>query len=167
MKKYIYILSVFALISCKENSQQKKDEFKQPAMSIVHKHTPKVLVNDKVKKEIESWEEYKKLDEKMTLFYAISGNEAKNNALDLAKIIKSLKNSEKPIALNTLSFTTRINVLQNEILRLEDMTFIPSITADEVNSQVQKIIAAFSATNSKINAVYITLQIDKEIEIKE
>jgi hypothetical protein len=63
-----------------------------------------------------------------------------------------------------LSFRTRVNVLENETLRLKDMTFIPAITANEVNTQVDKILAAFSATNSKINTVYSQLEVEQDIE---
>lgn len=63
-----------------------------------------------------------------------------------------------------MSFRTRVNVLENETLRLKDMTFIPAITANDVNTQVDKILAAFSATNSKINTIYSQLEVEQDIE---
>lgn len=75
-----------------------------------------------------------------------------------------MKDSIRPEELINLPFRTRINVLDNEALRLKDMTFIPAITANEVTAQVEKIIAAFSATNSKINTVYTQLEVEKDLK---
>jgi len=87
-----------------------------------------------------------------------------NNAIQLSEVVKFLKDSIRPTELLNLSFRTRVNVLENEALRLKDMTFITAITAKEVNVQVDKIIAAFSATNSKINTIYSQLEVEKDID---
>jgi uncharacterized membrane protein len=76
-----------------------------------------------------------------------------------------MKDSIRPKELINSSFRTRVNVLENEALRLKDMTFINAVTSKEINLQVDKIMAAFSATNSKINTVYSQLEVEKEIQL--
>ena len=44
-------------------------------------------------------------------------------------------------------------MLHNETLRLADLTFIPSVKTAEINQQIDKTIASFSAVNSKINTI--------------
>ena len=166
MKKYFFYTFLLLFLSCKENTQKNVLVKKQPAMSIIQKHVAKVVIDPLIEKEISSWKSYIEIDEKLMLFKNISANEALNNALDLAKITKDLKNGIDLKVLKTQSFKTRINVLENEVLRLKDMTFITAITAKEVHEQVQKIMDAFDATKSKINAVFTKLRIDKEIEIQ-
>ena len=128
------------------------------------KHLINKQLVDESFREISDWKEYSAFNEHLQLFSSISANEALNNALQLATLVNELKLKKLPKDLNTPSFKTRLNVLENEILRLKDMTFIPTITAGEVNQQVTKIFEAFSATNAKINTVYLKLRIDQEIE---
>jgi len=45
------------------------------------------------------------------------------------------------------------------------MTLIPSISASEVNSQVEKIMVIFGSVNDKINTVYTKKKFDKEINL--
>jgi len=156
---------VLSFCACKENAQQKKEGHKPAAMSVVQKHVLAVPLEKQIQNKIKNWQAYTDLEQKLKEFSAISANEALNNALELARLVKIFKSVTKPEPLVTLSFKTRIDVLENEILRLKDMTYISgSLSADEVNDQVDKIMDAFSATNSKINAVYTKLRIDQEIE---
>ncbi|MFN0728254.1 hypothetical protein [Polaribacter gochangensis] len=133
-------------------------------MNIVQKHHAILDLEGISKNKVANWKEYQSTTNNLKQFSSISANEALNNALKLAEIIKNLKDSIRPKELLNLSFRTRINVLENEALRLKDMTFIPAITAGEVNAQVNKIIAAFSATNSKINTIYSQLEVEQDIE---
>lgn len=164
MKKLVLLL-VLCFCACKENSQQNKEVHKPAALSVVQKHTLSVVVDKQVRKEVDNWSAYTDLEQKFKEFSTISANEALNNALELSELVRKLKSNTKPKPLETLSFKTRINVLENETLRLKDMTYISvALTAKEVNDQVDKVMDAFAATNSKINAVFIKLSIDKELE---
>lgn len=133
-------------------------------MSIIQKHNSIVLLENSSKNYVANWTEYQSVNEHLKKFSSISANEALNNALKLSDLVKLLKDSIRPEELINLPFRTRINVLDNEALRLKDMTFIPAITANEVTAQVEKIIAAFSATNSKINTVYTQLEVEKDLK---
>jgi len=132
-------------------------------MSVVTKHSSVNSLEKNTKEKIQNWKEYQSVSDNLKKFSFISAKEALNNALKLAELVKQLKDSIRPKELLTLSFRTRVNVLENETLRLKDMTFISAIKETEVNTQVEKILAAFSATNSKINAVFNQLEINNKI----
>jgi hypothetical protein len=133
-------------------------------MNIVQKHDVPLNLEKQSINKIENWNEYQSVTENLELFSSISPSEALNNAIKLSEVVKFLKDSIRPKELINLSFRTRVNVLENETLRLKDMTFIPAITANDVNTQVDKILAAFSATNSKINTIYSQLEVEQDIE---
>jgi len=167
MKNTFFYLFALLLFSCNNPEKKQETELKKPELSTVKKHDAFTTLENVSKKNINTWKEYNSLNEFINRFHAISANEALNNALELAKLTKHLKDSIRPKSLLTPSFRMRVNVLENETLRLKDMTYISAITAKEVNSQVTKILEAYSATNSKINTVYTELEVEKEISIKE
>tara|TARA_R110001583_G_scaffold71349_1_gene201140 strand:+ start:561 stop:1136 length:576 start_codon:yes stop_codon:yes gene_type:complete len=162
-----YFLFILIFLSCKNNSAIKEPKIKKSEMNIVQKHISALELEKNSKQEISNWKEYLEVEDNLKQFSSISASEALNNALKLSEAVKFLKDSIRPKELLNLPFRTRVNVLENETLRLKDMTFIPAITADEVNTQVNKIIAAFSATNSKINTIYSQLEVEKNILLKE
>lgn len=164
----IFIFSAFTLLIISCNNPKKKQEIniRKSQLSIVKKHDTFISIQSNSSKNISKWKEYNFLNEFINRYNSISANEALNNALELANLIKNLKDSIRPKDLLTSSFITRINVLENEALRLKDMTYISAITAKEVNNQVAKVLDAYSATNSKINTVYNQLEIEKEMDSK-
>ncbi|MFT5761283.1 MAG: hypothetical protein ACI8WA_000394 [Polaribacter sp.] len=162
---FIFLFLIF--LSCKKNTAVQEPEIQKSDKNIVQKHNAALLLENISNKKVVNWKEYQQVSNNLKQFSAISANEALNNAIQLSEVVKFLKDSIRPKELLNLSFRTRINVLENEALRLKDMTFIPAITANEVNIQVDKIIAAFSATNSKINTIYSQLEVEKEILLQE
>lgn len=158
------ILFFLVFLSCNSNNANQKTKVQKSDMNIVQKHDVPLNLEKQSINKIENWNEYQSVTENLELFSSISPSEALNNAIKLSEVVKFLKDSIRPKELINLSFRTRVNVLENETLRLKDMTFIPAITANEVNTQVDKILAAFSATNSKINTVYSQLEVEQDIE---
>ena len=170
MKKYIILRILSLLVSCKNREIQQNQKLKMPELSIVKKHLTIVSLENVSKKEMIDWKEYNSLNDFLKRFSSISPNEAINNAVELTKLVKVLKDSIRPKVLKTPSFKTRIYVLENEALRLKDMTLInvkAKLTADEINKQVSKILNAYSATNSKINTVYSQLEVEKQLKLQE
>ena len=167
MKNFLFLLSFLIVISCQSKKSQDKKRVPKAQMSIVNKHKSIATLDVVSKKGIRSWKEYEALEEFLQKFSAISANEVINNAVDLSQLVKELRNSVRPKELLGHSFRARINVLHSEALRLKDMTLIPAITAKEVHQQIDKIIDAFAATSSKINAVYHQIEIKKEINIDD
>ena len=80
-------------------------------------------------------------------------------------MLKKIEQLKKP------NIIARINVLENETLRLADMANIPSISKEEVKEEVSNILAIYSAMNSKINTIYQSeslqnmLEVDTEVPI--
>ena len=168
MRTILFIISAIFFISCGKDAAQKKQSTTKSKLSIVEKHQVTESLEKLSTEKVIDWKEYNALQAHLNQFSSISAHEALNNALVLAKLVKQLKDSIRPTELLNPSFRTRVNVLENEALRLKDMTFLlNAIKAQEVNLQVDKILEAFSATNSKINSIYTQLEIDKEILIKE
>ncbi len=165
-KKYFYLLLVLFIISCKEKKSADNPVKQKPKLSVVHKYSLTEPLESSSMEKIISWKEYNSLDSLLNKFYSISADEALNNALELSSLIKLLKKNISPKDLITPAFKVRINVLENEILRLEDMTYISAITTNEVNYQIKKIIEAYSATNSKINAIYSQIELEEELGIE-
>lgn len=168
MRVFFVLLFVCVLISCGENPQEKKvGSIAGSEFSIPHKHDLAVYINASSAKEIADWEYYQSLQEFILRFENATPNEALGNALELASLIKTLKDSVKPAPVNTPSFDARVNLLENESLRLSDMTKIQAITAEEVNQQISKIFDAFSSVNAKINTVYLQKRLNEDADLND
>ncbi len=111
----------------------------------------KVRLHSKAKKVVEDWQEYLAVSEFIPKFYNTSTKEALFNAIEFYKLTSYLKDSTQIKRFTKPSIKTRINVLNNEALRLFDMDSIPSITNKEVIHETENIINAFNALNIKIN----------------
>lgn len=134
-------------------------------MSIEEMHTPTENVLPMHLKEVKDWNALQDIDSFFVKFRKITPNEALSNAIELKDLIKRLNDSVKPKKFQTPSLTARINVLYNEALRLADLTRIGAIKAQEVNTQVDKTMAAFSNINTKINSILAKIRFENEIDI--
>ena len=166
MNKLTLLFCFLILISCKKEVASSDINLNKSVVTKIQKHDAIIPLEREVIKEVSDWEEYNNFNKFIKKYQAISSSEAQNNAVELNVLVKSLKTNIRPKPLLTPSFRTRVHVLENEILRLRDMTFIPAIKTEEVNQQVTKILAAFSATNSKINAVFIQKRLNSEMNIE-
>ena len=128
-------------------------------------HTPTENVLPMHLKEVKDWNALQDIDSFFVKFIKITPNEALSNAIELKDLIKRLNDSIKPKKFQTPSLTARINVLYNEALRLADLTRIGAIKAQEVNTQVDKTMAAFSNINTKINSILAKIRFENEIDI--
>ncbi|WBX73965.1 hypothetical protein PG913_01605 [Tenacibaculum pacificus] len=167
MKHYLFLLLslVFFIFSCKKEENKTNTPIQKTGMDTAVKH-PKYTELDKTStKEIEKWKEYFILENFLQQLKKITPAEALNNALELKQLTKHLKDSLNITTLKTPAFKARMNVFQNEILRLNDMENIPAITPKEVNSQLSKVFVLFGSMNTKINTIYAKKQFDKEINL--
>ncbi len=167
MKQFICIFLLLIVISCGDD---KKDSSKtkqvKSELSVVRKHLPIKPIKADFKKEVEDWQELLNLSEQIKKLEKISPNEALGSAFEINFMTASLKDNDKPEILDTPAFHSRLNVLYNETLRFKDITLIPAITAKEVNTQVAKVITAFSAVNSKINTVFSKKRFEDALDVK-
>ena len=134
-------------------------------MSIAAMHTATENVLSTHLKEVKDWNALKDIDSFFVKFRKITPNEALSNAIELKDLIKRLNDSVKPEKFKIPSLTARINILYNEALRLADLTRIGAIKAQEVNTQVDKTMDAFSNINTKINTILAKMRFENEIDI--
>ena len=167
MSRFLFVIaSLFFLItSCKKKGEQKEELPIKTEMNVSVKHTDYSKVNEKYIDEVEPWKEYFTVEDFLQELKNTTPIEALNNALELKTLTKQFKDSLNIETLKTPAFKARINVFENETLRLADMTFIPSISAHQVNNQVEKIMMLFSSINDKINTVYTKKKFDSEINL--
>ena len=134
-------------------------------MSIAKMHTATENVLSSYLKEVKDWNELQDIDSFFVKYRKITPNEALSNAIELKDLIKRLNDSVKPEKFKIPSLTARINILYNEALRLADLTRIGAIKAQEVNTQVDKTMDAFSNINTKINTILAKMRFENEIDI--
>lgn len=167
MKQYCILFCFFLLIlSCEKATQQEKVIAKKPEMSIISKHKRGFPLKQLSAKKVKDWKEYNELNNFLERFENTSPNEALSNALELKKITKRLKDSIRITDFKTDAFKARINVLENETLRLADMTYIPAITAKEINAQIDKIFLVFGSVNAKINTIFNKKRLDEDFNLE-
>lgn len=165
VKKFSFLLLILVFISCVSDKNPEQKNQKQTKTSKVFQHKKPVVLTSLSKNEMGGWKEYNNLNEFLKRFISISPNEALSNALELKSLVKDLKDSIRPIELKIPEFKARINVLENESLRLADMTYISAITPTEVNNQVAKFLLIYSSSNAKINSVYRRIQFENNINV--
>ncbi|MFT5145805.1 MAG: hypothetical protein ACI9H1_000520 [Polaribacter sp.] len=164
--KYIYLLVLLVFtFSCQNNEGKNAEKKPKPLMSIAEMHTATENILSTHLKEVKDWNELQDIDSFFVKFRKITPNEALSNAIELKDLIKRLKDSVKPEKFKIPSLTARINILYNEALRLADLTRIGAIKAPEVNTQVDKTMAAFSNINTKINTILAKIRFENEIDI--
>jgi len=168
-KLLYFFIFLIGITSCKkkESSQIKNDNTIIDTIKIEDQKDIRsigeiLLPEAKIK--IGNWNEYQQLDELLTEFYTISNSEALNLSSELSTITQQLKDSVKIERFKQPDIGIRINVLHNNALRLTDMASISTISPTEVKTEIQNILDAFSALNSKINN--ITNQEKLEAEVK-
>lgn len=166
MKYFFTFLILFSIVSCdKKQDKTNQEQDVKTLFSVVNEFSSVKKVKTIYSNDIEDWEELKTVDNFLERFQKVSPKEVLSNALELEGLVKSLNDSVKPPLFDNPSFKSRINIFYNETLRLSDMTNIPSIRADEVNLQTEKIIDAFSAVNSKVNSILSKKRFEDAIHI--
>ncbi|CAM1360017.1 conserved hypothetical protein [Tenacibaculum sediminilitoris] len=162
---FVFVLLFFTITSCQKKNEQKKELPTKTQMNVSIKHTDYSKVNQNYIDNIKPWKEYFIVEDFLQELKNTTPIEALNNALELKTLTKQLKDSLNIETLKTPAFKARVNVFENETLRLADMTFIPSISADEINNQVEKIMVIFGSVNDKINTVYAKKKFDSEVNL--
>ena len=159
MRILLFLLTFFLLLSCKNDStneakKAKSSVLKTPINNNDEKftiQTKKIILHREAKKVVENWQEYISVSDFISKFYNTSTKEVLLNSAQLYELTSHLKDSIRIERFKTPSLKIRLNVLNNEALRLFDMDSIPSITNKEVIHETKNIINAYNALNIKIN----------------
>ncbi len=164
MKKiFLIIISIILFYSC---NQERAEETSQvdtvETQENVQISNIGIGLSETAKREVASWEEYQLLKTKIERYYKITKTEAVHNARELSELIKETSDTIAIKILDRPDVKMRFNVLYNHAFRLYDMASIPSITDDEVKSEVTGLLDAFSSVNDKINVIYKIAEYKKE-----
>ncbi|MBT8316739.1 MAG: hypothetical protein HKP59_03875 [Lutibacter sp.] len=157
-----FTFSCTKLKSVQEVSEN-SDSLKVSSDRIVNTITE--TLNPIAKEAVSEWKEYKNVDDFILKYYNISTTDALYHANELSGLVTLMKDSIRVDLLKGKSIKARFNVLQNETLRLADMSTINSITNKEIKDEVDKIVEVYSAVNSKINTIYKAEELQNSLEI--
>jgi hypothetical protein len=162
--KSILLFSVFfGVLSCStptQKSKAKKDKIVQEPVIILKEP---LKLNKEAAKNYAKWQDYQNFKEQFNQFLKTTQSEAFSNAQELNALALQLKDSLKIASLKIPAFKARLNVLQNETMRLEDMMTISNLKTEDVKAQLIKILNAFNATNAKLNNLVLQKQVEKDI----
>lgn len=114
--------------------------------------------------ELKDWQEFEEVDDFIINYYNISVSDALSLSSELNDLVTLMKDSVRVEKINVPTISARLNVLQNETLRLRDMSNISSITSEEVTQEVQTILEVYGSFLSKVNTIYRAEQLQKALE---
>ena len=139
------------------------------AIKLLKTDYEEVKLNPEAIKEVEEWTEYQKMNDFIKQYNSISVVDALFNANELSELAQQLKDTIRVKKFEIPSVKVRLNVLHSETLRLADMVSINSISEEEIKSENENILNAFSALNSKINNIIIQENLNEDVSkfIKE
>jgi len=164
----IFLILIFVQSCAKKN---KKDIVEDSINTTIkqtienNKRTKVITLNRNSKKEVKNWKEYQLVSDILAKYVSMSNEEALSNAKELSELVKHLKDSLSDKRLESTPLKARINILQNECLRLNDMSNIPSITPKEISDKVDNILESYSAFNAKLNIVFSVRNMENELEL--
>lgn len=162
--KYFLLLFLAVIFSCQQKKKNPETKTEKPLLRVSVEHKLPDNKDAKYLNEVNnSWKELRTLNSFIKNFKTISPTEALSNAKELSMIAQSVKDSIRPKFLQTAAFKSRVNVFLNEVLRLEDMSRISSIKAEEVNSQVQKVLETDLYMKLYISVALKKIKLEKEV----
>ena len=162
-KLYLLFFLFIGLSACQENKEKKLiKEHLSKKENVISIDAPLTL-NKETSKSVSKWKEYGDFKQYFDQFLKTTSSEALNNADELNTLAKQLKDSIRIPAFKIPAFKARLNVLQNETMRLKDMTTIPNLTENDVKNQLIKILNALDATNAKLNSMILQQQVEEDI----
>ena len=156
-----------SFLSCKKTTQVVTETVQQSDKNTVSNHSISSKVDSVYLKNINPWKEYNAFNDFIKRYEKISPYESFDNINELKELTIALEDSLNIPHLKTPAFKSRLHVLENEVLRLDDMEGIPALTSSEINSQIDKIFLIFSSVNSKINTVYNQKKFESELNIED
>ncbi len=146
----------------KENSSTVNDSIQNSEEKIQSKIN---ITLSKVSREaIKEWPEFEEVDDFILNYYNITVSDALSLSSELNDLVMLMKDSVRVKKLNIAPINSRLNVLQNETLRLKDMSTINSITSGEVEKEVHSILEVYDSFLSRINTIYKAEELQKALE---
>lgn len=171
MRDTVFLFVIFSfLISCRTEVKPKEPfsgVVAKSDLSKTKKHTPIRYIVTDAKEQLKGWKEYSDIKAFIVRFERASANKILSNALELKEKTTLLKDSIRIELLKTPAFKARLNVFENEALRLADMNTILAITPEEVHKQNEKILIVYNSIVDKINVVFEQKKLEEEIDLDD
>lgn len=163
LKPIVYIvLFLCCVMACKTNTEAEvEEEVNTVEQDVTINSIGEQLIPD-ADIPMRDWKDFQFVASKMESYTAITSGQALENAKDLSDLVRKISDTIRVDLLERPDFRARLNVLYSHSLRLHDMSTIPSISEEEVNGQVTKLLEAFSSIINKINAIYKQEKSEKE-----
>ena len=164
-KIFLCVCISMLLFSCKKKEETvvTNDEVEVIEQDLIVSNIGVQLSKDAAK-ELESWGEYQMVQPILDSYTSITKGRALENAKNLSDLVEGMKDSEYPEIIKRDDVIIRISVLLNHALRLHDMRTISSISDEEVETEIGKLLAAYSSLNDKINAVFQIEQYERKYQ---
>lgn len=163
-----FILSFFFLIvSCesgekKQMTSDKIDSIQNSEEKIQRKID--ITLSKASREAVKDWHEFEEVDDFILNYYNISVSDALTLSSELNDLVVLMRDSVRVDQLKIDPIKARLNVLQNETMRLKDMSTINSITAEEVSQEVFSILEVYDSFLSRINTIYKVEELQKALE---
>ncbi len=164
LKSSFLTLLFFSLLACNNATKTSSKKQPKPVQEPVISLQKPLKLNTVTAKKYARWKDYQNFKEHFNRFLKTTPGEAFSNAEELNTLALRLKDSLKIKSLKSPAFMARLDVLQSETMRLQDMMTIPNIKPKAVKEQLEKILNAFNATNAKLNNMVAQRQLEKDIQ---
>lgn len=167
IKRLIFIGITIFLIGCGKTKKENETTSIEQVTETIHKtYTKSAFLNESATKELTVVKHFAEFESKMNLFYKLPPEEAKLNAKELSDLIIKLKDSINIQKIDRPDVKARFNILNNEVLRLYDMSTISTISKEEVVSKIENIIYAYESIILKINQVYLMNENEESVDVQ-
>jgi len=162
---YFYLLLILSLLSCQSEQKSKNNKLKNNKQKeVTFKISEPLVLSKEATTLVSNWKEYQNFKNLFSQYKNTTPSEAFSNAKELNTLAEQLKDSIRNKSLKTIPFNARLDVLQNETLRLKDMIDIPNLKNADIKEQIIKILGAYDATIAKLNNLAVQTKIEKELD---
>lgn len=112
---------------------------------------------------LKDWKGYHLLHEVLEEMEEVSARQILERSPELLEKSSLMKDSLDIAILKNVGMRARMRTIHNTILRMQDMTKIPSIKAKEVEETAKELFVLFDILNTKINDVYAQIDFKKTL----
>lgn len=163
-----FVLSIFFfIISCERGAKKqiiadRLDSIQNSEEKIQRKIN--ITLSKASRDALKNWHEFEEVDEFMLNYYNISVSDALSLSSELNDLVVLMKDSVRVHNLKIAPIHSRLNVLQNETMRLKDMSTINSITSEEVTKEVYSILEVYDSFLTRVNTIYKVEELQNGLE---
>lgn len=168
MKKILFILSVFTLLSCKEEPQQKKTASQEDRIGFSAElevtTNRRVDLLPEVTEIVSQWLAYVTAQNEIEALRTSTGYEILETSNSMMQIMESLKTSI-PDTLKSKAVNSRVNVLHTKARILYQLTNKKEKDAGEIFEVANDLIVEFDNFKLQLNELFLKSPGDFELEL--